>query len=136
MKNTFSVRGGTPVVNGVPIRQVLECKVESIQSTTTASIKFDIPNDYRFVQREAVTFDFGFALEALRQGKRARRKGWNGKDMYIFLANGDDLTSCICSEDMPPCTDSICIKTADDKICVGWLASQTDMLAEDWTVVE
>ncbi len=136
MKNTFSVRGGTPVVNGVPIGQVLECKIESIQSTTTASIKFDIPNDYRFIQREAVTFDFGFALEALKQGKKARRMGWNDKDVFIFLAKGDDLTNCIYNENMPSCVDSICIKTADNKICVGWLASLTDMLAEDWTVVE
>ena len=136
MKNTFSVRGGTPVVNGVPIGQVFECKVESIQSQTTVSLKFDVPNNYRLVQREAVTFDFGFALEALRQGKRVSRTGWNGKDMFIFLAKGNDLTSCICNEDMPPCTDSICMKTADDKICVGWLASQIDMLAKDWTVVE
>lgn len=136
MKNTFSIRGGTPVVNGVPIRQVLECKVESIQTTTTVSIKFDVPNDYRLVQREAVTFDFSFALEALKQGKRVRRTGWNGKDMFIFLAKGKDLTSCICSDNMPPCTDSICMKTEDNKICVGWLASQTDMFAEDWTVVE
>lgn len=136
MKNTFSIRGGTPVVNGVPIRQVFECKVESIQSQTTVSLKFDIPNNYGLVQREAVTFDFGFALEALKQGKRVRRTGWNGKDVFIFLAKGDDLTNCICSENMPPCIDSICIKTADGKICVGWLASLTDMLAEDWTVIE
>lgn len=136
MKNTFSVRGGTPVVNGVPIRRVHECKIESTPTAVTVGIKFDVPNGYRLVQRKSVTFDFGFALEALRHGKRVRRKGWNGKDMYIFLAKSDDLTSCICSEDMPPCTDSICMKTADDKICAGWLASQTDMLAEDWTVVE
>lgn len=92
--------------------------------------------DCSIVSGNTGTFGFGFALEALKQGKRVRRIGWNGKDMFIFLASGDDLTSCICSKDMPPCTDSICIKTADNKICVGWLASQNDMLAEDWIVVE
>lgn len=80
--------------------------------------------------------NFGHAIEMLKCGCRVARKGWNGKDMFIFLAKGNDLTSCLCSENMPPCTDSICMKTADDKICVGWLASQTDILAEDWTVVE
>lgn len=131
MKNTFSVRGGTPVVNGVPIGQVLECKVESIPSTTTASIKFDIPNDYRLVQREAVTFDFGFALEALRQGKRVRRKGWNGKNMWLRIVKPETTVFDNGMENLP----YIEMKTADDKL-VPWLASQTDMLAEDWTVAE
>ncbi len=80
--------------------------------------------------------DFGEAIKALKEDKKVARKGWNGKDMFIFLASGDDLTSCICSKDMPPCTDSICMKTAQNTIVVGWLASQTDMLAEDWQIVE
>ena len=79
---------------------------------------------------------FGGALEALKAGKKAARKGWNGKNMFLFLANGEDLTSCICTEDMPPCVDSICMKTAQNTIVVGWLASQTDMLAEEWCIVK
>lgn len=86
--------------------------------------------------RSSGEMSFGHAIELLKSGCRVARKGWNGKDMFIFLANGDDLTRCICGENMPPCTDSLCMKTADNKICVGWLASQTDMLAEDWTVAE
>ncbi len=38
--------------------------------------------------------------------------------------------------DMHLCTDSICMKTAQNTIVVGWLASQTDMLAEDWIIIE
>ena len=86
--------------------------------------------------REYGSMNFGHALEMLKLGYRVARTGWNGKDMFIFLAKGEDLTSCICGENMPSCVDCICMKTADDKICIGWLASQTDMLAEDWEVVE
>ncbi|MDE6020709.1 MAG: DUF2829 domain-containing protein, partial [Ruminococcus sp.] len=79
---------------------------------------------------------FGHAIEMLKSGYRVCRKGWNGKDMFLFLAKGEDLTACICGDDMPPCTDSICMQTAQNTVVIGWLASQTDMLAEDWTIVE
>lgn len=95
--------------------------------------------------------DFGEAIRALKQGKRVARVGWNGKGMWLFLASGgaevgvelvlafnrDDiaqqhawaLTGCINDG------ASICMKTAQNTIVVGWLASQTDMLAEDWEEV-
>ena len=80
--------------------------------------------------------DFGEAIKALKQGKRVARAGWNGKGMFLFLAKGKDLTACICTADMPPCADSVCMKTAQNTIVVGWLASQTDMLADDWRITE
>ena len=80
--------------------------------------------------------DFGKAIEALKQSKKVARKGWNGKNMFIFIADGEDLTRCMCSKGMPPCKDSICMLTADGEIVVGWLASQTDMLAEDWEIID
>ncbi len=60
---------------------------------------------------------FGLAIEALKKGLRVARAGWNGKGMWLSL-------SCIT------------MKTATGEILMGWLASQTDMLAEDWTLVE
>lgn len=80
--------------------------------------------------------DFGEAIKAMKCGKSVVRKGWNGKNMFLFLAEGKDLTACICNDDMPPCADSICMKTAQNTIVVGCFASQTDMLAEDWQIVE
>ena len=77
------------------------------------------------------TFSFGEAIKYLKRGLKVARKGWNGKGMYLFLADGEDLTSCISSGDFK-CTSSVCMKTAQNNICVGWVASQTDMLAEDW----
>ena len=78
---------------------------------------------------------FGDALEALKIGKKVARTGWNGKGMYLYLADGNLLTEEI-GDGNYPFTDTVVMKTADNKYCIGWLASQTDMLAEDWCIVE
>lgn len=91
---------------------------------------------------------FGAALEALKQGKRVAREGWNGKGMFLFLLPASDgiptkvihdpaLRAVIESEVGGETFDaygSIRMFTADRKILTGWLASQTDMLAEDWVI--
>lgn len=79
--------------------------------------------------------NFGQAIEAMKQGKKVARIGWNGKGMYLYLADGELLTEAI-GDDSFPFTDSIVMKTADNKYCIGWHASQADMLAEDWMIVE
>ncbi|MCA0422078.1 MAG: DUF2829 domain-containing protein [Proteobacteria bacterium] len=77
--------------------------------------------------------DFGDAIRALKQGKRVARKGWNGKGMWLalFQPNGSQKTGNFGYPTLP----FILMKTVDNKI-VPWLASQTDMLAEDWGLVE
>lgn len=77
--------------------------------------------------------NFGQAIEALKKGKKVARKGWNGKGMYLFLANGEDIQSCTSINEK--CVDVICMKTAQNTVVFGWLASQTDMLSEDWVIV-
>lgn len=69
---------------------------------------------------------FGSALEYLRQGKRVARKGWNGKGMWLELQVPDQNSKMT----LP----YIWMKTADENK-VPWLASQTDMLALDWGIV-
>ena len=81
------------------------------------------------------TFSFGDAIKYLKRGLKVSRKGWNAKGMYLFLADGEDLTSCLSEGDFE-CASSVCMKTAQNTICVGWLASQADMLSEDWTFFE
>lgn len=81
------------------------------------------------------TFSFGEAIKYLKRGMKVARKGWNGKGMYLFLAHGEDLTACLSKGDFK-CASSVCMKTAQNNICVGWIASQADMLANDWMVVE
>ena len=81
--------------------------------------------------------DFGEALKILKKGGRVCRKGWNGKGMFLFLVSGASFDrEAVPGEPFPELVlDTICVKTAQDNIVMGWLASQTDMLAEDWEEV-
>jgi hypothetical protein len=93
--------------------------------------------------------NFGQALEALKQGKKIAREGWNGKGMFLFLLPGgtvptraihDPALRSVVEElvggDTFEALGSIRMFTADKKILTGWLASQTDMLAEDWVILK
>lgn len=88
-------------------------------------------------------FDFGAAIHLLKSGEKVARQGWNGKGMYLFLVNGDAVAKSIGDcygnpeqfENNLPVLDAIYMKTAGHKL-VPWLASQTDVLAEDWQIVE
>ena len=84
--------------------------------------------------RKCDNMTFGLAIEALKKGEYVARKGWNGKNMYLFLAHGEDIQKCVGIPDK--CTNVICMKTAQDTVVFGWLASQTDMLSEDWEIVK
>jgi hypothetical protein len=89
--------------------------------------------------------DFGQALNAIKQGKKVARIGWNGKNMYLWLlppaivkrewVKDPMLLDAFGDKDELPCSGSIRMKTATGEVLTGWLASQTDMLAEDWIVV-
>lgn len=91
--------------------------------------------------------DFGTALQLMKNGAKVARLGWNGKGMFISVSPGssalpaakfwnpnnrDFATAHGGVADVLPC---ITMKTADDKILMGWLASQSDMLSDDWMVV-
>lgn len=84
--------------------------------------------------------DFGEAIRELKNGKKVSRSGWNGKRMFLFLTSSIDFSTNADLSSMDGCegdltNDSIVMKTADDRFVVGWLASQTDMLSDDWGVV-
>ena len=73
------------------------------------------------------TMNFGQAIEALKQGKKVARAGWNGKGMHVALQRPDAHSKMT----LP----YIYMYTAQGDN-VPWLASQTDMLSEDWVTVE
>jgi len=85
--------------------------------------------------------NFGQALEALKNGKKVARSGWNGKGMFLFLVPGSQF-----AVSRPPLLGiypegtiinyhaHVDMKTATGDV-VPWLCSQTDMLAEDWEVL-
>lgn len=82
---------------------------------------------------------FGEALEALKASKRVSRPGWNGKGMWLALAGREsEWRASICGQGMPDdwqgYSPFIAMYAADKKL-IPWLASQADMLAEDWLCV-
>ena len=83
---------------------------------------------------------FGLALEAAKKGMRIARAGWNGKGMYVFLIDVADLPTNAALSGLEgkdvTVRDCFAMKCADDSICPGWLASQSDMLADDWMIVQ
>ena len=101
--------------------------------------------------RPSSSLDFGTALYALKAGYRVAREGWYGKGMWLALSgplegrripaaqfwsqrNAEYAAQTIDgSANVLPC---ITMKTAAGDIQMGWLASQADMLAEDWFVIE
>lgn len=96
--------------------------------------------------KEENEMTFGAALDWLKTGGKVTRKGWNGKGMFLWLKPAATIKSDWCKDPLLKriCDDNggeaealgtICMKTADGKILTGWLASQSDMLAEDWTIV-
>ncbi|EIW8629030.1 DUF2829 domain-containing protein [Klebsiella pneumoniae] len=77
---------------------------------------------------------FSLAIEALKQGKKVARAGWNGKGMWLKLVPADIADKVAFEYEALDGAPWIGMKTADDKF-VPWLASQTDVLAEDWQIV-
>ncbi len=91
---------------------------------------------------------FGRAIEAMENGKRVTRAGWNGKGMFLFMLPGSRVpTRAIHDPALRRVVEtnvggeefdalpSIRMFTADKKILTGWLASQTDIFAKDWMIL-
>jgi len=116
--------------------------------------------------RPTTGMTFGYAIEALKKGLMVARKGWNGNNMFIFMRPADELNVefvvdkvkslpqsvknyylqditdekgeriPVEEDDNVKFTAYLCLKAADGTVVNGWLASQTDILSEDWVVVE
>ena len=95
---------------------------------------------------------FGLAIEAAKMGKKIARRGWNGKGMWVVLMPALSLPPYSCQEPGAKVNDRTAkhigpdapldsqpyfvMWTALGQWQPGWLASQADMLAEDWGIVE
>lgn len=85
------------------------------------------------------TFSFGEAIKYLKRGMKVARKGWNGKKQYIQLATGISYKTT--DEEIVNCEHDAIGNMAvafvgTSGVQMGWLASQADMLAEDWIFAE
>ena len=85
------------------------------------------------------TFSFGEAIKYLKRGMKVARKGWNGKKQYIQLATGisyraadGELVNC----EHEAIGNMAIAFVGTSGVQMGWLASQADMLAEDWIFAE
>lgn len=82
--------------------------------------------------------NFGDALKACKDGSRISRKGWNGKNQYVELATNISYVNRK-GEVVNPLHDAFgnaaLAFVGTSGVQIGWLASQADMLAEDWEVV-
>lgn len=74
---------------------------------------------------------FSQALDRIKEGRQVVRSGWNGKKMFLFYVPVWTYTDG--KQDNYPNLPFIAMKTAGDDV-VPWLASQTDILADDWEV--
>ena len=98
------------------------------------------PRDvFEAVYRETNGMNFGLAIEAAKMGKKIARAGWNGKGQYVELAY------CISykNHDAEVINANHCnignkafAFVGTSGVQMGWLASQADMLADDWYIVE
>jgi len=76
--------------------------------------------------------NFGDAIAAVKIGHRISRAGWNGKGMFVFLVKTWTFTDG--KTDNQPLLPFLAMQTVTGAQ-VPWLASQTDILAEDWTIL-
>lgn len=116
---------------------------------------------YRAIEGDSHRLNFGDAIEMLKRGNRVARAGWNGKGMYLWMNQGivdasqpgfaaagwpqygnqmtlDGVRLAMFEPGPAGITTrmpNINMRTASGATVTGWLASQTDMLAEDWVVV-
>lgn len=82
--------------------------------------------------------NFGDAIVALKAGKMVRRTGWNGKGMHLYLEDGFamPIRAGVYKGAVRQYEPVICMFTAQQRHQPGWLASQADMLADDWEDVD
>lgn len=86
--------------------------------------------------RETTGLTFGLAIEALKLGYRVARSGWNGKGIFIELQVPDEHSKMshpyIYIDTTGLVSDNVNVK----RNLVPWLASQTDMLSDDWVIIQ
>lgn len=109
-----------------------------------------IKNDVFESTYAEVTYGFGWAIQQLKSGKKVAREGWNGKGMFLYLVKGQEVSyenlrgeakkvlakTPANEENTVIINGHIDMRAADCSVVVGWLASQTDMLSDDWVIVE
>lgn len=83
--------------------------------------------------------DFSEAIKNVKSGKKISRAGWNGKKQYVELATNISYIGAdgvVVNVDHEAIGNKALAFVGTSGVQIGWLASQADMLAEDWQVLE
>ena len=83
--------------------------------------------------------NFGKAINLLKEGKKLKRKGWNGKNQYIELATNISYKNAdgeIININHKTIGNKAIAFIGTSGVQIGWLASQSDMLSDDWELID
>lgn len=126
-------RGWTIPADEDPARKGHLVKYEDGYESWSPATVFD--KAYRLING----MTFGLAIEALKQGKKVCRAGWNGKKQYIELATNVSYINpagIVTNVDHDQMGNQAIAFVGTSGVQLGWLASQADMLSEDWQIVD
>lgn len=90
-------------------------------------------------QKGQMNMDFGQAIEEVKRGKKIARKGWNGKEQYVELATNVSYKSpngTVTNVNHKDMGNKALAFVGTSGVQLGWLASQADMLSEDWQTID
>ena len=133
-------KGGKVYEEGWPIPKSMDPTEEGYKVRYPDGYESWSPKDvFEEAYRPTDCMSFGLAIEAMKKGKKVARRGWNGKNQHIELAT---RISYMTAEGVFVNVEHEAIGNKAIAFCgasgvqMGWLASQADMLADDWEVVE
>lgn len=90
-------------------------------------------------QKGRINMNFGQAIEEVKRGKKIARKGWNGKGQYVELATNVSYKSpngTVTNVNHKDMGNKALAFVGTSGVQLGWLASQADMLSEDWQTID
>lgn len=133
-------KGGKVYEEGWPIPKSMDPTEDGYKVRYPDGYESWSPKDvFEEAYRPTDCMSFGLAIEAMKKGKKVARRGWNGKNQHIELAT---RISYMTAEGVFVNVEHEAIGNKAIAFCgtsgvqMGWLASQADMLADDWEVVE
>lgn len=121
---------------GNPVMDIRETQRVEYTLTNVCSDEWVIADESNTpILGGVATFGFGDAIKYMKRGLKVKRQGWNGKNQYIELASNISYVNA--SEEVVNCEHDAIGNQAiafvgTSGVQMGWLASQSDMLAEDW----
>lgn len=133
-------KGGKVYEEGQPIPRSMDPTEEGYKVRYPDGYESWSPkNVFEEAYRPTDCLSFGLAIEAMKKGKKVARRGWNGKNQHIELATrisymtADGVFVNVEHEAIGNKAIAFC---GTSGVQMGWLASQADMLADDWEIVE